>query len=423
MVKKIGKRLAVAESYINDHWKWFLVVIHVLQLIGLSAFLIIDGVGYDPDTAGYTVPAESFMEKGVMLDANEVPILSRTPGYPLMLAVIYSLTGKNDSAVAVIQIIMTILSALMLFYIVSRYTNHCMGVLACLFYASDYVYYGSAVSILTDTPFSFFMVLAAYLLVRYLEKHRKIYLITCFFALNYALLVRPTIMYFNMILAIVLVVCTVLRKVSWKNTVAYLLIFTVFFGGWSMRNAAYFGRPIYTSIRDVSAYLYYAPLLYEQEEGVSREEAEAYFSDLLEKKYPQYETMNKLEQMDAYKDIGTSYIKKHVFGYIRLNLKGLVLEMIGPNAYNINRLAMPSWSKKLMTLFVVGMLSLSYVLYAVGFFVNVRRFTWMDWLILLTVGYLMASTAVLGYSRFRIAFYPLSLMGTFVCWRNAKRSS
>lgn len=64
-----------------------------------------------------------------------------------------------------------------------------------------------------------------------------------------------------------------------------------------------------------------------------------------------------------------------------------------------------------------------YGVYAVGFLKNLPALSGLDWLIFLSNVYLMASTAVVGYSRFRMAFYAPCLIGAFLCWRKFEKKA
>lgn len=175
--------------------------------------------------------------------------------------------------------------------------------------------------------------------------------------------------------------------------------------------------------RDIDTFSLYAPLLYAEKEDCSIEEAREYFFDVLENKYPEIDSMDYLTQINLRKGIGASYFKENVFIYLKMNIEGFFAEMFGPNRDQVNKLPISNFLKQLFILAVMGMLALSYLIYATGFLMNFRKLTWLDWLLLLTTLYFMASTAVVGYSRFRMPFYPICLIGTFLCWRSRFKQS
>lgn len=412
------KRLQNVGKYVERHWKVFLAAVFAVQVLIIIINFSLYGILIDPDTISYVAPALNFLRSGRMLDEGGYPILSRTPGYPLLLALVYGCFGQNNLAVVILQKIMILANTWMIFSGVRRFTNRAVGVLASWFYVMDFVIYSSSSSIMTDTSFSFFMTLSIYALLRYLKSQKTAWLILCYAAVNFALLVRPNIMYLSMILFFVLLFLSLFKKIPWKKTLPYLLLFLAAYGGWSLRNAACYGKPVYTPIRDDSTFLHYAPLLYVQENGGTKDAAIEIFTKELVQKYPDFDSLDRLSQTAARKDIGTSYIKAHVPGYIKKNLIGLFKEMFGPNAYYIEHLPIPGILRVVLLVVVSGMLAFCYLLYTVGFLTNLRKQTWLDWLLLFSTLYFMASTAVLGFSRFRVAFYPVCVVGALLCWRS-----
>lgn len=75
------------------------------------------------------------------------------------------------------------------------------------------------------------------------------------------------------------------------------------------------------------------------------------------------------------------------------------MELIAPDMSEIYSWELPTLLYWMVFCAFTGCLLLSYLLYVVGFLRTFRMQTWLDWLILLTVMHLMASTAILGYSN------------------------
>lgn len=158
-------------------------------------------------------------------------------------------------------------------------------------------------------------------------------------------------------------------------------------------------------------------MVYEQEANVSNEEARAMMKVKLYEEFHNYEELPATEQYHATKSVSVKYITKHIPTFVGMLIKGLFTEMVAPNLTGIYGLPVPRLLQYLIVCAKAGLLLLSYLIYAVGFLRSLFYQKWLDWLILLSVMYLMASTAPLGYSRFRIVFYLLCLIGTFTCWK------
>lgn len=417
-MERISKYIKKINLFFDRYWKISLSILIIIQITINIWLLWRYGIGIGGDTASYVTPAKTFLSQGIMLENDIDPILFRTPGYPLIISLFYGIFGENNMPIVIIQMIMTVVITIMIFYMVSLYINKSAGILACVLYLSDFAEYNYTARILTDLPFSFLVTLALFLLIKYVNKNKLYNYILACLVINFAMMVRPNIMYFNMLLAIVLAILAIIRKLNWKKAVIYIVLFVIFYGGWSARNMYYYGEPIFTSIRDESTYAFYAPLMYQKEYKCSAEEASVYFRSLLDDKYPDYSEMSRLQQVEAKKDIGTTYIKEHFNYYIYINAIGLSKELFSPDGANIDMLPVSTLVKYMIKLYVGGTLILTYLIYGLGFIVNVKKWRWIDWLILILTVYFMASTAVLGYSRFRLAFYPICVVGAFINWRN-----
>lgn len=198
-------------------------------------------------------------------------------------------------------------------------------------------------------------------------------------------------------------------------------MFCMIFVGWSYRNYVQFNEFNYAPLRERDYFLFYAPYVYEVKEDVSYEVALEHFEDVLHEKNPEIDSMETMEQVKIMSKIGKDYVKDNFGIFIYCNIRNLFVEMIGPNVSTIERFNFPSIITYIVELFVAGMLFLSYLIYAICFLRTLRKQTWFDWMILLIVMYLMASTAIVGYSRYRLAFYPLCLIGTFTCYKEICR--
>jgi len=408
-------------NWMNERWKPILIALLSLQFVGLMATLIGTGVGLNGDAREYITIAENFKNTGMMLDASDNPIFFRTPGYPFILAVIYLFTGGSNTAVALLQIAEAILISVFLFVLVSKHTQRSFGLYAVLFYISDLVVYGLTVSVLTDLPFSFLFILGIFLIDKYISDKRELWLILCAVIFIADMLLRPTSMYLNMVFIVIGIVLSVMKRLPWKPVILFTLLFTVVFGGWSYRNYTHYGVFSYTSIRSESVYMWYAPLLYQAEEDASEEEAKEYFETKLIEAYPHFYESDRTTQIKAYEEVGSAYVDEHKPGYLMMNVYGLFREMFAPGVSRLESMGLKGPGLLLVELFVSGMLTLLYLIYAVGFFANIKRLRWYDWSVLLTSMYFMASTAVLGYSRYRLAFYPLCILGAFLVWKSRIR--
>lgn len=430
MIKNIKEKLLSVNDFINKNWKIFLFLILAAQIFLLYLGFIRTESFISPDSPGYIAPAGSFLEQGIMLDGlSGAPIWFRTPGYPFFLAVVYYLTGYSNICVIISHMVMCLLNTIMIVFIVRNLTkNNALGIFAAIFYAVDFIVYAIVPLILTDVLFQFLITLTLFLIVKYMtsnQKNKKIYAVLSIFAINYALLVRPALMYLSIIAAFVMLIIIFSKKFDWKIPALYIIVFLAAFGGWTARNYYYHGGIAYSPIIGESYYRWFAPETFKIENNIYKKEgadeaAKEYFQKLMAAKYPDFEKMSKLEQVNAEKDIGGSYLKEHLFAFIKLNVSGFLKELLSPNWTILfeNYASMPFEEAHRIFYCGTALLAVLYLIYAFGFIKNIKKLNWLDWIIFLSACYLMSSTAVLGGSRYRMAFYTLCVVGAFTCWKN-----
>ena len=423
MAYRAGGLCSRFAAWAERHHRVLLPVLLAVQGLCLAAAFFFFGPSIFPDSPSYIEPAQSFLKDGVMADADGQPTLFRTPGYLLFLAAVYGL-GGSDKAVVLIQMLMCAAIGLMIYAAIKDISGKaCLGLGGLLLWVLHIENYNYALSILTELPFAFFCTLALFFLCRFWKRGKYRDVMVCLVSLVCGLLIRPQLMYYSMIVAVLLTAASLLKKISWKVTLPYLFLFLVCFGGWCMRNQHHFGDPQYTFIRHKDYFEYYAPNVYMEVEKVSLEESKRYFRELLEERVPDFDQLFPVDQLHILSDIGKDYVKQHIGAFIVVNIKGLLQEMFAPGVSYIDRFGLPFWLTWCCYGFFTFLLAVTYGIYAVGFLKHWSVLTKLDWLIFLTNVYFMASTAVVGYSRFRMAFYAPCLIGAFLCWRRFDRGA
>jgi 4-amino-4-deoxy-L-arabinose transferase-like glycosyltransferase len=410
MLRKIFEKV---QSGLERRWKLLLAILLILQIaISVAVFIAYGGFVLTNDSPSYTSPAVNLIHYGHFIDEYGETMLFRTPGYPFFLAAVY-LLGGNHTAVAVVQLVLSLSATLLIFGIVRRVTGtRWAGVLAVLFYTLDYIHYYHSLNIGADVLFAYLLLVSAFFLVKWMTDHRRWrwFLLTAVF-LQLAGLVKPTLMYYLMILAAVLLLLTLLKKLSWKSLVTYLVTFAVCFGGWCARNYAQSGYFMLSNIRYMQVFNFDSRDLMAQIEGIPVEDAMGRLERMLEDKYGDTSGMSVMELNECKRDIGGAYVKSHLGAYLVMNVKGLFLLMLGPGRSPLSEIIHNDFALKLAFLFNSGILLLLYLVYAVSFLRRLRKVTWFEWLLFLTTCYLIAATAAMGYQRYRISFYPLVLLG------------
>lgn len=181
-----------------------------------------------------------------------LPSLIRTPAYPLFLAGIYALFGvENFEAVRLLQIILMLLSAGLVFYTAySIFNSRSIAFISAAFncfYGFDY-YTGIGVyGYLFTEPLTLFLIngtlFSATLIIR--KSQKKYFLLTGVF-MALAMLTRPSNLLFPFFLGFFLF-CSMPRIRLLKNILFMLFVVAVIIAPWTIRNCAGFNRLIILS--------------------------------------------------------------------------------------------------------------------------------------------------------------------------------
>jgi 4-amino-4-deoxy-L-arabinose transferase-like glycosyltransferase len=378
---------------------------------------------FENDTPSYVNTAKHIVKNGFFSPDGILPEHNRTPGYPLFLALIYALGGSN-SMVVIAQILLSSLG-LYVFYnilIMSETPKH-ITLMASAFLLLNTAQYEYSFRILTEFLFGFFLLLAIFFLVKYLQNKKAAYFFLFSFAINYALFIRPILIYFNLLTIVVILICLILKKIRLACFCFFLVLFIAFFCGWSYRNYLHSSVFIYSTIQNHNVKDYYCRMITADIEGITEDEARAYHNEMFRREYPEAAdgSLNAAQVSVLEGKYGTAYLMAHFSRYVKLNVVGFFKMMLRPgirsylmNVFHNNGIV---W---LLSALTVVYLVIVYILYILGLFVNRKRVSVPQLYIFLLCGYLAAASAVLGISRLRAPFFPLLALGAAVNFETLK---
>ena len=224
---------------------------------------------YGSDSAGYVVLADNILQSGVFSGDAKAPFTPdtfRTPGYPLLLAS-YKLFFGSYTWFPIVQILLTLGAAFLIFRIGERLFSRRIGLVGAIAYLCDPTTILHTLVLLSDTPFVFFILLSVYLGFFYTPKAgSRISPYGTFFAagavLGFATLVRPI----GMFLPIIFIPAYAFfhwKLLPPKKIALYLCAFIL---GWSLlvvpwtaRNRAVVGVWGLSSVSSFNLFQYYVP--------------------------------------------------------------------------------------------------------------------------------------------------------------------
>jgi hypothetical protein len=400
-----------------------LIVCAVYFLISILFFLFyrrytMYGLAPNHDAFDYVNIANNMLTKGLFSQDGVNPDYIRTPGYPLFLALIFMLGGNIETA-AIVQIALSTLGVFLVYKTLLRLNipvNLALaGAAVFLFDIGSYRY---ASSILSETLFKVSLICSLYFFVGYFVSGKKFgYFIAFAVFINCALLIRPILIYFNILLAAAAVVLFVLKRERLRTSAAFLLCFALVFAGWSYRNYRHSSVFIYSTIQNNNRMYWDSRVLTERTERISEEDAFAYHESRFDEEYPDAKSsgLNEAQLSVLRAEYGSRYLKSHFSLYLRQYAAGVFKLMISPhkdivmNVFPNSRFAAYS----VCTIYM-ALLAALWVLYIGGFALSYKRIDMPRLFVFLLCGYLTAAGAVGGYSRFRDPVFPLLLIGA-VC--------
>ena len=388
------------------------------------------------DSPEYVALANNLSSDGFFSQDGINPDYVRTPGYPLFLALIY-LIGGNNTTVVVVQIVLMMVKVYLFYQILILLGTpgrlSLMGSLLLLFYIHSYRY---SFEILTEPLFGLFLMLSLYFLISFF-KNSKTSLVFFLFSLslNYALFIRPVLMYFNMLVCFALLIAFIVKKIQIKCFVIFALCFAVLFGGWSYRNYLHSGVFIFSSLPKAMRLQYEAPIITEymkNNDVTGLIMGATNHQEMFLQEYPEAKdgNLNAAQVAVLQGKYGSQFIRDNFSEYIKVNIDGFLKIMFSPfgTEYFISSstLSTKAMLVKIMQSIYLVYLIIIYVIYLIGLGIGIKKRDILQISIFLLSGYFLAPSAIYGSIRYRDQFFPLLLLcavsnsGIIIHWLSQK---
>jgi len=393
------------------------VSIFLFFKLGLPDFLLEN----DNDAMTYVYDANNMLRNGFFSQNGIDPDYFRTPGYPLILSVVFFLL-HSSKAVAIIQYILFSIG-LFVIWRIGIQLQVCDKILwgALFLLAIDTNYFFYHAYLLTESTFATCLIIAAFFWISYLKEQRNLFIFFFSLFLNYALLIRPILSYLNMLLIVAFLILWLMKKIQFKHVMIYTIIFALFFGGWSLRNYSWSGVFKFSTVRDVNLLYYDARYTYCQVNGMKIEDP-GDKQVMLEMVYDicpneEYDNLTDMEQIELSAEVGKKYIKENFGAYLIVNVKGLAKMLFGRASSFLETLISEEVYLNLVKNVYLAYLLFSYIIYAFSLIKNIRKLNLMDFSIFSIILYLCIAGCSIGVSRMRTSFWGLMYIGILVAWR------
>jgi len=215
---------------------------------GINAFSLID-------TPGYLELANSLMFHGRFVGQDGEPSLTRTPGYPLFLA-LTSLPGLEFAVL--VQVILSALTVVLVWRLARGiFEDDRIALASAWIFAFEPISIFNSIVLMSETLFLVLFLLSLERLVQFLRGRRLLVLAEAGIFLAAATFVRPVTYYlpFPLALGLFLVLARV-PALRWKAPAVLLLTVLPWLAAWQIRNWAETGFSGFTSIGVENLYFF-----------------------------------------------------------------------------------------------------------------------------------------------------------------------
>ncbi len=237
-------------QYLTAMWSVVLLALLVRLLVAAPGLAGDEQRFWRPDTVTYVQPALALLEDGAYREApgSEVRATLRPPGFSVLIAAIYGVTGKSWRLLVVALCVIGALTCIPVFRSGVLYGGTWGGTVAGGLFALNMTAISASPLILSDTWYVFFAAWQCFYFLRFVRHERLVDLWLSVGAAAVSALIRPTGL---MWLLPCLFLIAVFPRKSWRKRVIGGLvavgIYVVVLSPWLVRNAVVGAGPVLDS--------------------------------------------------------------------------------------------------------------------------------------------------------------------------------
>ena len=386
---------------------------------------------FTPDSHDYDALARGLLDRGEFARDGR-PELFRTPGYPLLLAGVYAVTGRSIQAAVAAQIILDAALCLLVYVLGRELCSRTVGLVAAAAQAISPAAIVASVRLLSGGLFALLMTAALVLLVRCLKSPRVLPAVAAGVLTGAACLVRPI----GLPLAVIGALALLSRIKRWRPALAFAAATAVILMPWVARNYLRAGYAALAGVGDYNLFYCNAAAIVEGDPQISLSREQQRLVELREETgqaWPEPQRLNDPQFLRQCRREGLALIAAHPLKYAAVHLRTTpnvflpaatdVLEVLGVTAGGKGTLAVLRrqgiiqairhyFGGQLWALWVcVPMVLAVGVKYAAAL-ASVAGTRWLKagaahWLLRLTFLYLVLVPGPVAHARFRVPIAPL----------------
>ena len=358
----------------------------------------------------------------------------RTPGYPVFIAIIYSISSESIWLVLLVQIILNLISAYLVYKIALLFFSQEIALLSALLFAFDFHQALYAVGLLTDSLFVFLFLASVYFLCKSIKRNKFILILFSALFIGLAALVRPIVYYFPIVAIIfILAFSGLILKHRIKYSLFFIIIFMATISPWLIRNYSNYGEAQLCSYTGDNLLFYDAAYTEMYKTGKTIDQVRKDFYNLATKLGMDKTDTSSFKNSKLFVNMAEKYIKNNFILFCKRSFMGIINMYSGITTMNIASVfhikskplhidqygGSDIWSRiidffdsktkeEILIAFGIGFyLLLNYVFAFYGIFVELRRKENFIYLFILIILFFSILTGVVGSARFRIPFMPI----------------
>jgi len=430
-VKDHEVKMAGIRGYFKNTGRVLVFICVLSFLIRLSFFIalqpwsekIVEGKVLVGDSSGYHMFALDILNTHSFANFDTF----RTPGYPLLLAFVYSLLGIKPWIVLLLQIFMEV-GLVIIVYLLSKaiFNSEQISLIAAFLYSINFLSAYYSVRLLTEISFTFIFALGILFFSGGLKYNKLSGFVLGGLFVGLATLIRPIAQYFPIVLVVVILFSS--NKISQKliNVIAVLIVFFAIISPWQFRNLITYGYYELSTISGTGLARTSTILAKVNSEEIDRAEAK---EELVGNAFEG--VTNPFEAAKIYRKIAFSYISKNPIPYAKYYFKRIVMMFLGTSRVGISDLlgikAKPfeiteglsltahkiitKFYNELPTIVLFTKQTLEYLFLIIGLAIPwTKDKKIFALLLILIICYFAAATGAVGYSRFRVPIVPFYLL-------------
>ncbi len=240
-----------------------LALILFLQVSQLTPFCDIDSKAYI-EKATLLYKENSFAPTPQM--QNQFPYYAL--GYPIIMGIIFKIFSPQTEWIILIQILLTLLSALLIFVTARRIFNETVGLIAFALTCINVGFLTFSQFILTESFLAFFLILFFERFTAYLYTNNRKNLGQAAMALGLSILIKPAALYYP-----ILLLPLIYYTAPSSKKLIFMLFFSLLFAApilpYMLHNKATFNQFKIANLDSVNVYFWFYPNVLAQEHGTT----------------------------------------------------------------------------------------------------------------------------------------------------------